>query len=89
MPKALPRGRRPISRRSSSPKNFVREWLMANGFQGREGEVVPEMSDEVVAQISERYMELYNQVTGEEFKAEPVTLEHLQQGLDDALGKLM
>lgn len=48
-------------------KEFVREWLMANGFQGLEGQVVPEMTDEVVQSISERYIELYEKVTGKAF----------------------
>jgi phosphoribosylaminoimidazole-succinocarboxamide synthase len=48
-------------------KEFVREWLMANGFQGQEGQVVPEMTDEVVQSISERYIELYENVTGKTF----------------------
>lgn len=49
-------------------KEFVREWLMENGFRGREGERVPEMTAEVVEKISERYMELYEQITGEKFE---------------------
>lgn len=49
-------------------KEFVREWLIANGFQGKAGQSVPEMTDEWVAQISERYLELYEQLTGEPFK---------------------
>jgi len=48
-------------------KEFVREWLMANGFQGKEGQHVPEMTDEYVNQVSERYIELYEKITGEEF----------------------
>ena len=48
-------------------KEFVREWLMENGFQGQEGQEVPEMTDEVITSISERYIELYEQVTGETF----------------------
>lgn len=52
-------------------KEFVREWLIANGFQGKEGQTVPEMSDEWVAQISARYIELFEKVTGKPFvKAE-------------------
>ncbi len=52
-------------------KEFVREWLMANGFQGREGEQVPEMTPEIVDSITERYIELYENITGEKFcKAE-------------------
>ena len=49
-------------------KEFVREWLIANGFQGQEGQNVPEMSDEWVNQISERYIELFEQVTGKKFE---------------------
>jgi phosphoribosylaminoimidazole-succinocarboxamide synthase len=49
-------------------KEFVREWLMANGFQGRQGQEVPEMTDEYVNQVSERYIELYENITGEKFK---------------------
>jgi len=48
-------------------KEFVREWLMANGFQGKEGQKVPEMTDEFVNQVSERYIELYENITGEKF----------------------
>jgi phosphoribosylaminoimidazole-succinocarboxamide synthase len=52
-------------------KEFVREWLMANGFQGRSGEKVPEMTPAIVSEISERYTELYERITGKEFvKAE-------------------
>jgi phosphoribosylaminoimidazole-succinocarboxamide synthase len=49
-------------------KEFVREWLIANGFQGKEGQNVPEMSDEWVNQISERYIELFEKVTGKKFE---------------------
>jgi len=48
-------------------KEFVREWLMENGFQGKEGQKVPNMSDDFVEQISERYIELYESITGEKF----------------------
>jgi len=48
-------------------KEFVREWLMANGFQGLAGQKVPEMTDEVVAGITDRYIELYEHITGEKF----------------------
>ena len=48
-------------------KEFVREWLMANGFQGQEGQVVPEMTEEYVISVSERYIELYEQITGQPF----------------------
>lgn len=46
-------------------KEFVRQWLIENGFQGKEGQQVPPMTDEVVASITNRYKELYHQVTGE------------------------
>ena len=48
-------------------KEFVREWLMDNGFQGKEGQQVPEMTDEIVKSISDRYVELYEHITGEKF----------------------
>lgn len=46
-------------------KEFVREWLIENGFQGKEGQQVPEMTDEVVAGVTDRYIELYECITGE------------------------
>ncbi len=49
-------------------KEFVREWLIANGFQGQEGQQVPEMHDEFIQQVSERYIELYEKITGESFQ---------------------
>ncbi|MCG3165129.1 MAG: Phosphoribosylaminoimidazole-succinocarboxamide synthase [Bacteroidia bacterium] len=49
-------------------KEFVREWLIENGFQGKEGQTVPEMSDEWVNAISERYIELYEYLTGNKFE---------------------
>lgn len=48
-------------------KEFVREWLMANGFNGQAGQKVPEMTDEFVNEVSERYIELYEKITGEKF----------------------
>ena len=48
-------------------KEFVREWLMANGFQGKEGQLVPVMDDDFVNLVSERYIELYENITGEKF----------------------
>ena len=48
-------------------KEFVREWLMENGFQGKTGQQVPHMSDEFVESVSERYIELYEGITGEKF----------------------
>ena len=51
-------------------KEFVREWLMDNGFQGKDGQSVPEMTDEIVNSISARYIELYEHITGETFVPE-------------------
>ena len=48
-------------------KEFVREWLIANDFQGKDGQVVPEMKDAWVTEISERYIELFEKVTGDKF----------------------
>lgn len=49
-------------------KEFVRQWLIEKGFQGKEGQQIPEMTDEVVISISERYIELFEKVTGESFQ---------------------
>jgi phosphoribosylaminoimidazole-succinocarboxamide synthase len=48
-------------------KEFVRKWLIENGFQGKEGQVVPEMTPEIIKSISDRYIELYEQITGDKF----------------------
>lgn len=48
-------------------KEFVRQWLIDNGFQGKEGQKIPAMTDDIVMSISGRYIELYEQVTGEKF----------------------
>ncbi len=48
-------------------KEFVREWLIENGFQGKEGQQIPEMTDEKINEISDRYIELYENITGEQF----------------------
>ena len=52
-------------------KEFVREWLIANGFQGKEGQSIPPITDEFVQQISDRYILLYEEITGLAFKKEP------------------
>ena len=49
-------------------KEFVREWLMANGFQGQEGQQVPEMTEDIVNGITDRYVELYENIVGEKFE---------------------
>ncbi len=60
-------------------KEFVREWLMENGFQGKEGQLVPEMTPAIVESISNRYIELYEQITGETF---------VKASTDDLLGRI-
>jgi len=62
-------------------KEFVREWLMANGFQGQEGQQVPEMTEEVVNGITQRYIELYENITGEKFV--PAPAENVEQRIYD------
>ncbi len=54
-------------------KEFVRQWLIENGFQGLEGQQIPEMSDEKIIEISDRYIELYEQITGEKFEKADVS----------------
>jgi phosphoribosylaminoimidazole-succinocarboxamide synthase len=54
-------------------KEFVREWLMENGFQGKEGEKIPDMTEEFVNLVSERYIELYENITGEKFVKADIT----------------
>ena len=52
-------------------KEFVRQWLIANGFQGKEGQTVPEMTPEYCDSVTDRYVELYENIVGEKFvKAE-------------------
>jgi len=53
-------------------KEFVREWLMEHGFQGQEGQQVPEMDDAFVASVTDRYIELYESITGEKFVRQPL-----------------
>lgn len=69
-------------------KEFVREWLMDNGFQGKEGQTIPEMTDEVVKNISDRYIELYEQVTGTKFIKEDVKDDEWMDRMNKALAEL-
>jgi phosphoribosylaminoimidazole-succinocarboxamide synthase len=64
-------------------KEFVRQWLIENGFQGKDGQQIPEMTDEIVASISARYRELYQQMTGHELAAlEPTgVLERIEANI--------
>jgi len=70
-------------------KEFVREWLMENGFQGEEGQTMPEMPDEFVEDVSNRYIELYEKITGDKFvkvKAGDV-LDRIQKNISNFLEK--
>jgi len=68
-------------------KEFVRKWLIENGFQGKDGQVVPLMTKEIVKSISERYIELYEQITGEAFikPAESNVLSRVENAIKNAL----
>jgi phosphoribosylaminoimidazole-succinocarboxamide synthase len=70
-------------------KEFVRQWLIENGFQGKENQQIPEMSDEKVVEISNRYIELYEQITGEEFVKASAgnVLERIEKNVMDFLSK--
>ena len=72
-------------------KEFVREWLMEQGFQGEEGQEVPEMPDEFVNQVSERYIELYEKITGDPFqKAESSeVISRIEKNVTEKLNKLL
>ncbi|SKA43026.1 phosphoribosylaminoimidazole-succinocarboxamide synthase [Chitinophaga eiseniae] len=69
-------------------KEFVREWLMKNGFQGKDGQQVPEMTDEFINSVSERYIELFENITGRKFVKEDVTPEVAEAKIIEALKQL-
>lgn len=69
-------------------KEFVREWLMANGFQGQDGQKVPEMTPEVVSSITDRYIELYEHITGEKFSKTDYAAERIEKDVEACLAKL-
>lgn len=69
-------------------KEFVREWLMENNFMGKEGQTVPHMSDDWVNTISQRYIELYEKVTGEKFIPQSLSDEETYKKITDALSVL-
>jgi len=69
-------------------KEFVREWLMTYGFQGKEGQLMPSMPDSFVEEVSTRYIELYEKVTGRSFEKAETTniLERIEQNILKAIG---
>ena len=62
-------------------KEFVRQWLISNGFQGKEGQQIPEMTDEYIQSVSERYIELYENITGSKF--EKADVANIEQRIED------
>lgn len=68
-------------------KEFVRQWLIENGFQGKEGQAIPELTDEKVEEISNRYIELYEQITGETFVKADISnvLERIDKNVTEFL----
>jgi phosphoribosylaminoimidazole-succinocarboxamide synthase len=70
-------------------KEFVREWLMGKDFMGQQGQQVPDMSDEFVNSVSERYIELYENITGEKFIKADVSdvLNRVEKNISDYLSK--
>ena len=75
-------------RQKQLSKEFVREWLMAGGFQGLEGQKVPEMTPEVVAGITDRYIELYEHITGEAFVKSDYSTEAIEANVKACLESL-
>ena len=72
-------------------KEFVRQWLIENGFQGKDGQQVPEMTDAIVQSISERYIELFEHITGEKFvfPEEGSISERVEKNVSNALELLL
>jgi phosphoribosylaminoimidazole-succinocarboxamide synthase len=76
-------------RQKQLSKEFVREWLIANNFMGKEGQMVPEMSEEWVNTISQRYIELFEKVIGEKFRPEKLSDQETGERIRLSLQKLM
>lgn len=68
-------------------KEFVREWLMDNGFQGRTGDTMPELTDAIVDSISERYIELYEHIVGEKFVR--ATSDNIEERIENNLKNML
>lgn len=68
-------------------KEFVREWLIANDFMGKEGQKVPEMTDDWIQTISQRYIDLYEKVIGETFKPESLSVEETKDKIIQSLNR--
>ena len=72
-------------------KEFVREWLMDNNFSGQDGQQLPEMTEEIISSISERYIELYEHITGKKFEKAEYTdniYERIETNIKNMLARL-
>jgi len=71
-------------------KEFVREWLMENGFQGLEGQLIPTMTDEFVQSVTDRYTELYEAMTGQQFNGRDYNdvLNTIENNINQAVANL-
>jgi phosphoribosylaminoimidazole-succinocarboxamide synthase len=72
-------------------KEFVRKWLIENGFQGKDGQSVPDMNPELIASISERYIELYEQITGDRFvkNEQSDVLDRIERNINTGINSLL
>ena len=72
-------------------KEFVRKWLIDNGFQGKDGQSVPDMNPELIASISERYIELYEQITGDKFvkNEQSDVLDRIERNINTGINSLL
>lgn len=70
-------------------KEFVRQWLISNGFQGKEGQTIPDMDEEFINSVSERYIELYENITGDKFEKADVSdvLNRVEKNISEYLAK--
>lgn len=75
-------------RQKQLSKEFVREWLIANNFMGKEGQTVPEMKDDWVDTISQRYIELYEKVIGKKFIPQPLSNDEIYAAITNSLKKV-
>ncbi|MFZ9956366.1 MAG: phosphoribosylaminoimidazolesuccinocarboxamide synthase [Flavobacteriales bacterium] len=66
-------------------KEFVRQWLIANNFQGKDGQTIPEMTEDFISMVSERYIELFENITGKKFVKEPA--ETLEKRIETNISK--
>ncbi len=72
-------------------KEFVREWLMERGFQGKEGQQIPDMPNEYIDQVTNRYIELYEKITGDNFQKEDAkeVIERIERNVTEKLNELL